>query len=221
MLSRKSILVFVLIDFATASPAGTSDINAGYGPLLPNPFAGSPKSIGIFDSSYAERETRSVSLKYAQAGNYLSGIGLNFDAIRVIELADHYYSKFGVSGSSAEPSTPSPPPPPSSSNMDTELPTGGRGPGTGIVGNDAHGDPSGTNADIQLPLRDEVSGALDVLYYAPFTSELHLKRSPSTLIPARQISGCRQIVGSAVVASLKGLIVRPIARPTRISPLHT
>jgi hypothetical protein len=41
------------------------------------------------------------------------------------------------------------------------------------------------------------------------------------LIPARQISGCRQIVGSAVVASLKGLIVRPIARPTRISPLHT
>ncbi|KAI0288149.1 aspartic peptidase domain-containing protein [Russula brevipes] len=76
--------------------------------------------------------------------------------------------------------------------MDTELPTGGRGPGTGIVGNDAHGDPSGTNADIQvettssdpassnfssassfeagtgqLPLRDEVSGALDVLYYGP------------------------------------------------------
>ncbi|KAH9985819.1 acid protease [Russula compacta] len=108
-----------------------------------------------------EKEAHTVLLKYAHASKYFSGIGLNPDDI--ISLADHYSSLAGPESSG---STLSSPPPPS--NADTELPMGGQRHEAGLVGSDAHDDLTTSAARTgQLPLLDETSGALDILYYGP------------------------------------------------------
>lgn len=148
-------------------------------PVLPGHSVDAPKNIEIFDSSYAvctflvscithrsadlslqEREARSILYKYAPAAEYLSGIGLNPDDI--IELANRYYTPaFGDPKSSVSP----PPPPPS-----------GQGHNFGLVGSGADAQAEAATSSSsnpassdpgQLPLRDEVSGVLDILYYGP------------------------------------------------------
>ena len=126
-------------------------------------------------------------VKYAQAEEYLSGIGLNPLADDVIKLADHYRPRFSATESSTVSSTPPP-------NTDSHPPpTDGKGHKASSVESDASDDSTdeeGAQADSavtsfnpasselsfettaaggpgQLPLLDEVSGSLDVLYYGP------------------------------------------------------
>jgi hypothetical protein len=101
-----------------------------------------------------EREARSILDKYAFASDYLSGIGLNPNDIIDSNLADQYSSTFG--DSEAVPS----------------LPSGhGRGHnsdfGSGLIGSGADAQSETTPGTGQWPLLDEVSGALDILFYGP------------------------------------------------------
>ena len=131
------------------------------------------------------RETRAVHVKYAQAEEYLSGIGLNPLADDIIKLADHYTPRSSAPESLTVSSTPPP-------NTDSHPPTDGKGDEASPVESDASDDSTdeaGSQADSamtsfnpasselsfettaagpgQLPLLDEVSGSLDVLYYGP------------------------------------------------------
>lgn len=121
----------------------------------------------------------------------MSGIGLNPLEDDVVKLADHYTPRF--SAPESEPSTESPasstPPP----NTDSHPPTDGKGRKASPVASDDSTDEEDAQADFdmtsfnpassepssssqtltlettsgQLPLLDEVSGSLDVLYYGP------------------------------------------------------
>jgi hypothetical protein len=134
-----------------------------------------------------------VHVKYAQAEDYLSGIGLNPLADDVVKLADHYTPRF--SAPESEPSTEYPasstPPP----NTGYQPPTDGKGRKASPVASDDSTDEEDAQADFdmtsfnpdssepsssqtltfettsagpgQFPLLDEVSGSLDVLYYGP------------------------------------------------------
>ncbi|KAI0256411.1 aspartic peptidase domain-containing protein [Lactifluus subvellereus] len=183
MLSQKSVLIFILLDLTITSPARNID----YSPI-PGHSVDSRQSLEIFDSSYAERETRSVLVKYAHASRYFAGIGLNPDD--VIKLADHYSPAFSAH---ERPSVSLPP-----SDADSQPPTGGQGQKVNRVGSDVDGNSTGTDtqtggtasdtasSDVEsfyfqtagasggadagtarLPLRDDISGALDILYYGP------------------------------------------------------
>ncbi|KAI9457083.1 acid protease [Lactarius psammicola] len=186
MLSRHSALVYILIECIAASPASNPRLP---GPILPpDSSIDTPKSLGIFNSSYAERETRSVLLKYARSGDYLAGIGLNPDD--VMALVDRYFpsssaSSFNASFSSFSPS--------GVSETITDTQTAGtatnayddpnvipdRRTGTDLVEKGHHYNDSpisslglatataaGATGQL-LPLKDYVAGALDVLYYGP------------------------------------------------------
>ncbi len=125
-------------------------------------------------------------VKYAQAEKYLSGIDLNPDDI--INLADHYSPSVGASESSTDSTVFSPPPP----STDSQAPTNGKEykpvpveshDSDELTGDDARAEIAssspassslwahtlGTTAAGygQVPLQDEVSGSLDVLYYGP------------------------------------------------------
>jgi len=86
MLSRRSVIVYILIAYITASPA--RNVRLPEPAFPPESSIDTPKSLGIFDSSFAEWETCSVLLKYACSGDYLAGIGLNPDD--VVPLVDRY-----------------------------------------------------------------------------------------------------------------------------------
>jgi Eukaryotic aspartyl protease len=119
-----------------------------------------------------------VRLKYAHAANYFAGIDLNPDDI--INLADHYSRSFSAHY-----------PPPS--GADTEPPPGGQEHNGDPIKSDADDNSTGTNSHIEgtasnpatsdlkllffesaaaetvkLPLKDDISGTLDLLYYGPF-----------------------------------------------------
>lgn len=106
------------------------------------------------------REALSIRNKYASAAEYLSGIGLNPDDF--IELADRYPESPGVSP---------PSPPPSGQGYDPGL----NGPGADSEAGATSSYPASSDFSSfafetttgQLPLQDEVSGALDILYYGP------------------------------------------------------
>jgi hypothetical protein len=102
-----------------------------------------------------EREARSILDKYRFAADYLSGIGLNPNDIIDSNLADQYSPTFGAS----ETGVPRPP--------------SGHGHGhdsdfdSGLIGSGANAQSDTTSGTGQWPLLDEVSGALDILYYGP------------------------------------------------------
>jgi len=104
-----------------------------------------------------EREARSILDKYAFAADYLSGIGLNPNDIIDSNLADQYSPTFGDSETDGVP-------PPSGHGH-------GQDSDSGLIesGADAQSEttPSTSTGTGQWPLLDEVSGALDILYYGP------------------------------------------------------
>jgi hypothetical protein len=112
------------------------------------------------------REALSIRNKYAPAAEYLSGIGLNPDDI--VELADQYPSALGDPESpNVSPSSP----PASGQGYDPGL----NGPGADSQAGATSSYPASSDFSSfafetttgQLPLQDEVSGALDILYYGP------------------------------------------------------
>ena len=122
-------------------------------------------------------------MKYAHASRYFAGIGLNPDD--VINLADHYSPELSAHGA---PSASLPP-----SDADSQSPTGGQGQEIDPAGSDVHGNLSGSDTQIKgtasggpaspdvesfyfqtadagtarVPLQDDISGAIDILYYGP------------------------------------------------------
>jgi hypothetical protein len=105
--------------------------------------------------------------KYAPAAEYLSGIGLNPDDI--VELADRYSPALG------DPESVSPPSPPgggqnsgllvgSSADAQAEAATSSSNPASSDFSSFETTAAAGPG---QMPLRDEVSGVLDILYYGP------------------------------------------------------
>ena len=111
-----------------------------------------PAIYGSADLTTQEREARSILDKYAFAADYLSGIGLNPNDIIDSNLADRYSPPFGDS--------------------ETVSPSSGRGHGSGLTGSGGADVQSETTSSTstgtgQWPLLDEVSGALDILYYGP------------------------------------------------------
>lgn len=132
--------------FVAASPARDLGVEHGTRPV------DAPEHIEIFDSSYAEREARSILDKYAFAADYLSGVGLNPNDIIDLNLADQYSPTFGDSENV-------PPPPSSGHEHDSD---------SDLIGSGADETISSTSTGTgQWPLLDEVSGALDILYYGP------------------------------------------------------
>lgn len=134
-----------------------------------------------------------MHVKYAQAEEYLSGIGLNPLADDIFQLADDYTPRFRAPDSSTDSSVSSSPPP----KTDSHSPTDGRGhkacpvePESDTSDDSMDEEDAQTDSEMtslgpasselashtfgttaagpgQLPLLDEVSGALDVLYYGP------------------------------------------------------
>ncbi|KAH9033129.1 acid protease [Lactarius hengduanensis] len=161
MLSRHLVLVYMLVGCIDASPVSDA------GPVLP-PESSPKKPLGIFNSSYAERESRSVPLKYARSGDYLAGIGLNQDD--VMALVDRYFpsaSSFSPSGvSDGAPTVGAARDAYDDPNIvpgrDTD-PAKPADPGRHY--NDTPISSLATAAGQLLPLRDYVAGALDLLYY--------------------------------------------------------
>ncbi|KAH9036753.1 acid protease [Lactarius deliciosus] len=170
MLSRHLVLVYMLVGCIHASPVNNA------GPVLP-PESSPKKPLGIFNSSYAERESRALPLKYARSGDYLAGIGLNKDD--VMALVDRYFpssassfnaSSFSLSGISDGAQNASA----TSDAYDDLNIVPGRGTDLAKTTNPA--DPGhhyndtpisslATAAGQLLPLQDYVAGALDLLYY--------------------------------------------------------
>ena len=104
----------------------------------------------------------------------MSGIGLNPLADDVVKLADHYTPRFSAPDS--EPSTESPAsstPPPNTDSHPASDDSTDEADSDMTSFNPASSEPSSqTSATTaagpgQLPLLDEVSGSLDVLYYGP------------------------------------------------------
>jgi Eukaryotic aspartyl protease len=87
-----------------------------------------------------------VLLKYAQADKYLAGIDLNADD--TIYLANQYSPNFSDYNSESSPPSRSP----SGADSDIQFQSAAA--------------PAGRT--VKLPLQDDVSGTLDLLYYGPF-----------------------------------------------------
>jgi hypothetical protein len=114
-------------------------------------------------------ESRSVRLKYARSGDYLAGIGLNPDD-DVMELVERYFpsttdnfnaSPSGVSDTDAQTTH--------HTAYDDDPNVNFPAP----AGDDQHNDTfvaaaAGPTGQL-LPMKDYVSGALDVLYYGPLS----------------------------------------------------
>ncbi|KAH8994700.1 acid protease [Lactarius hatsudake] len=160
MLSRQLVLVYILVGCIDASPVSNP------GPVLP-PESSPKKPLGIFNSSYAERESRSVPLKYARSGDYLAGIGLNQDD--VMALVDRYFpssastssfSPLGVSDAGAASDAYDGP---NIIPTDPAKTTNPADPGHHY--DDTPISSLSTAAGQLLPLQDYVAGTLDLLYY--------------------------------------------------------
>lgn len=102
-----------------------------------------PRTHPLISPYPQERESRSILHKYASAADYLSGIGLNPNDIIDSNLADQYSPTFGDSEAV-------------SPHFDA-----------GLVGSGADTQSETTSGTGQWSLLDEVSGALDILYYGP------------------------------------------------------
>ncbi|KAI0313898.1 aspartic peptidase domain-containing protein [Amylostereum chailletii] len=164
---------------APPHPPSTSESGGGFAlPITRRTMRqGSPSngddSAGIFDPTFAKGELRDIFVKYQQAGQFLKGIGLNPDS--AIDIGNNYYSEvnqtqplssFDISGAfsaqanftAASPpddgSTADPDPADDGSNGQTASPK--TGPLLPAVG----------GSGVQ-PLRDDISGNLDLLYYGP------------------------------------------------------
>lgn len=105
-----------------------------------------------------EGEARSILDKYAFAADYLSGIGLNPNDVIDSNLADQY------SPTSGDSETVPPPPSGHGHKHDSDSDSGLIGSGADAQSETTSSTSSGTG---QWPLLDEVSGALDILYYGP------------------------------------------------------
>ncbi|KAI9442642.1 aspartic peptidase domain-containing protein [Lactarius indigo] len=138
MLSRHLVFVYISVRCIVASPTSSAGLPE---PVLPP--ESSPDSLGIFNSSYAERESR--------AGDYLAGIGLNPDD--VMASGSFNASSFPPPGiTDGAPSA-------ASDTYDDPNVISGRGT-----------DPSQDyETRLTQPLQDYVAGALDLLYYGPIS----------------------------------------------------
>ncbi|KAI0259259.1 aspartic peptidase domain-containing protein [Gloeopeniophorella convolvens] len=162
MFSRRSLLIYVLVESLSATPLDDAVSrhavhNGRFSlpihrrrPLLPQPPVDGPDSVGMFDPSFAERESRAIMLKYADADSFLSGIGLTPDD--AIDLAARYSPAVNASAPAL---------PAFAAGTESFL-ANSSDPDTNANASalDAAGAP-------HLPLRDFVSGGLDVLFYGP------------------------------------------------------
>ncbi|KAH9979073.1 aspartic peptidase domain-containing protein [Lactifluus volemus] len=112
--------------------------DVGNRPILSGHSVDYQKPLELFDLSSVEKERRSVLLKYAHADRYLAGIDLNADD--TIYLANQYSPN--VSDYESEP--------PPSRSPDTQFRSA-----------------AAASRTVKLPLHDDVSGTLDLLYYGP------------------------------------------------------
>lgn len=105
-------------------------------------------SVGIFDPTYTQSELRHVLEKYAQASEFLQGIGLAPE-----QDVSVYYPN--ITSDTPLPPPPPPPPGPLSSRDDTSISSTPLIPVVPV-----------TQSAI-MPLTDYISDGLDVLYYGP------------------------------------------------------